>query len=320
MRFERWLYSAPLKWRSLFQRRDADRDLDDEIRYHLETEVEGLVSRGMGRDEAWRVVRRRFGGIDQATEQCRDARGLNTIDALAQDTRFAARMLRRHPGFTIVAVLTLALGIGANTAVFSLVDGILLARLPYPDSKRLVSVTGTYPNGAFAALRDESRTMDVAAYTEGKWLRLKAGGAPIRVSATRVSAELFAILDAKPALGRTLRPGEDEALRDRYAILSHELWATRFARDEQIVGRFIDLDGVRREVVAVMPATFRFPRPARSYGCRSGSILLIRAPIGRETSCPWLAACAPAPRWRRGMPRSVHSKPGSDTLPVADAR
>ena len=94
---------------------------------------------------------------------------------------------------------------------------------------------------------------------EGKWLRLKAGGVPIRVSATRVSAELFAILGAKPALGRTLRPGEDEALRDRYAILSHELWATRFARDEQIVGRFIDLDGVRREVVAVMPATFRFP-------------------------------------------------------------
>ena len=122
-------------------------------------------------------------------------------------------MLRRHPGFTIVAVLTLALGIGANTAVFSLVDGILLSRLPYPDSTRLVSVTGTYPNGAFAALRNESRTMDVAAYAEGKWLTLKAGGAPIRVSATRVSAELFAILGAKPALGRTAATGRRRGAR-----------------------------------------------------------------------------------------------------------
>ena len=168
-------------------------------------------------------------------------------------------MLRRHPGFTIVAVLTLALGIGANTAVFSLVDGILLSRLPYPDSTRLVSVTGTYPNGAFAALRNESRTMDVAAYAEGKWLTLKAGGAPIRVSASRVSAELFAILGARPALGRWLRTGEDVALRDRYAILSHELWATHFARDQRSSDASSTSTACAREVVAVMPATFRFP-------------------------------------------------------------
>ncbi len=127
MRLERWLHALPLKWRSLVRRQQVERDLDDEIRYHLETEVESLVSKGMDRAEAWRMVRRGFGGIDQSKERCRDARGLNAIDSLRQDLRYAARVLGRHPGYTVVAVLTLALGIGANSAVFSLIDGILLA-------------------------------------------------------------------------------------------------------------------------------------------------------------------------------------------------
>ena len=259
MRFEHWVYSLPLKWRSLVRRREVERDLDDEIRYHLEAQVEAHVSRGMDRDEAWRLVRRGFGGIEQSKERCRDARGVGAIETLMLDVRYAARVLRRHPSFTVVAVLTLALGIGANTAVFSLVDGILLSRLPYPAPAELVSVTGTYPNGGLAAMRDEVRTMDVAAYAEGKWLTLKGSGEPMRVAGTRVSAELFSILGVKPALGRWLRQGEDESPRDRFVILSHELWATRFARDENIVGRFVELDGVPRQVVAVMPASFHFP-------------------------------------------------------------
>ena len=259
MRFEHWLYSLPLKWRSLVRRSDVERDLDDEIQYHLETQVEAHVARGMDRDEAWRLVRRGFGGVDQAKERCRDARGVGAIETLVLDVRYAARVLRRHPGFTVVAVLTLALGIGANTAVFSLVDGILLSRLPYPAPAELVSITGTYPNGGLAAMRDEVRTMDVASYAEGKWFTLKGGGEPMRVAGTRISAELFSILGVRPALGRWLRQGDDEAPRDRFVILSHELWATRFARDERIVGRFVELDGVGREVVAVMPESFQFP-------------------------------------------------------------
>ena len=259
MRLERWLHALPLKWRSLVRRQQVERDLDDEIRYHLETEVESLVSKGMDRAEAWRMVRRGFGGIDQSKERCRDARGLNAIDSLRQDLRYAARVLGRHPGYTVVAVLTLALGIGANSAVFSLIDGILLARLPFPAPDRLVSITGTYPNGGLAAMRDEVQTMDVAAYAEGKWFTLKDGGDPMRVAGTRVSAELLPILGVKPARGRWLRQGEDVSPQDRYVILSHDLWATRFGSDPNIVGRFVELDGVRREIVAVMPQWFQFP-------------------------------------------------------------
>jgi predicted permease len=259
MGLERWLHALPLKWQSLVRRQQVERDLDDEIRYHLETEVESLVSKGMDRAEAWRMVRRGFGGIDQSKERCRDARGLNAIDSLRQDLRYAARVLGRHPGYTLVAVLTLALGIGANSAVFSLIDGILLARLPFPAPDRLISITGTYPNGGLAAMRDEVRTMDVAAYAEGKWFTLKDGGDPMRVAGARVSAELLPILGVKPARGRWLRPGEDVSPRDRYVILSHDLWATRFGSDPTIVGRFVELDGVRREIVAVMPQWFQFP-------------------------------------------------------------
>jgi predicted permease len=259
MRFEHWLYVLPLKWKSLARRGEVDRDLDDEIRYHLETQVEALVAKGMASDDAWRRVRREFGGIAQSKERCRDARGLDGLDALAQDSRYAVRMLWRYPGFTGVAVLTLALGIGVNAAAFSLVDGILLSRLPYAAPDALISVTGTYPNAGLAAMRDEVRTIDVAAYAEGKWFTLKGGAGPIRVAGARVSAELMPILGVEPALGRWLQPGDDVVPRDRHVILSDALWAARFGRDPGIVGRFVELDGVRREVVAVMPASFQFP-------------------------------------------------------------
>src|SRR5262245_5111514 len=181
------------------------------------------------------------------------------IEGFLQDLRYAARTLRRSPSFASVAVLTLALGIGANTAVFSLIDGILLSQLPYSAPDQLVSVTGTYPGGAFAAMRDEVKALDVAAYAEGHTFTMKAAGEPARITGARVSAELFSILGVKPALGRWLRPGEDVAPRDRTIILSHDLWAVMFGRDEAIVGRFVEVDGVPREVVAVMPPSFRFP-------------------------------------------------------------
>ena len=259
MRFEHWFYVVPLRWRSIVRRRAVDRELDDEIEYHLQQEIDALAARGLDHGEARRLVERRLGGLDLAKERCRDARGTAFLDALAQDLRFGARMLRRSPAFTVVALLTLALGIGANTAVYSLVDGILLSPLPYPDPSRLVSVTGTYPNGGFAEMRGTVRTLDPAAYAEGHWLTLTGDGEPQRFATTRVSAELMSVLGAKPALGRWLRPGEDAAGRDRSVILSDAIWQARFARDPRIVGRFIELDGVQREVVAVMPPSFRFP-------------------------------------------------------------
>jgi predicted permease len=257
--FERWLHMLPLRWRSLAGGRQFDRDLDDEIAYHLEQQVEGLVANGVDRDEAWRTVRRSFGGVERAKEECRDARGISTIDAVWQDVRYALRTLRRAPGFTAVATLTLALGIGATTAVYSLVDVVLLSHLPYAAPDQLVSITGPYPNGAFAAMRNELETMNVGAYADGHFFTLTGRGTPVRLAGARVSAELFSILGVAPAMGRWLHAGEDASPNDRFAILSHGAWRARFGSEPHILGTSIELDGQPHEIVAVMPASFEFP-------------------------------------------------------------
>jgi predicted permease len=178
-----------------------------------------------------------------------------------QDVRYALRMLRKNPGFTAIAVLTLALGIGANTAIFSVVSGLLLRPLPYPNPDQLVSVTGSYPRGAFVAMREQARTMDVGVYAEGYEFNLTGLGDPLRLTGASVSAELFSILGARPELGRTLRAGEDIAGQDSCVILSHALWQQKFAADPQIIGRWITLEGAGYQVIGVMPPDFRFPSP-----------------------------------------------------------
>jgi predicted permease len=183
------------------------------------------------------------------------------METFFQDVHYGLRMLRKSPGFTVVAVLTLALGIGANTAIFSLVDGILLVPLPYSRPEQLVSVTGTYPRGAFVAMREQVHTMDVAAYAEGHDFNLTGLGEPVRLAGTLVSAEMFSVLGAQPEVGRTFYPGEDTAGQDNYVVLSHTLWQQRFGSDPSIVGRAIAIEGASRQVVGVMPADFRFPSP-----------------------------------------------------------
>ena len=183
------------------------------------------------------------------------------MQTLWQDIRYSVRMLAKNPGFSAVAILTLALGIGANTSIFSLVDGILLEPLPYPLPKQLVSVTGSYPRGAFVAMRAQVHTLDVATYAEGHEFNLTGLGEPVRLAGTFVSAELFSVLGARPERGRTFYPGEDAAGQDHYVILSHALWQQRFAGDPAIVGRSIELEGISRQVVGVMPESFRFPSP-----------------------------------------------------------
>ncbi len=183
------------------------------------------------------------------------------MNGLLQDVRYALRQLRKSLGFTIVATLTLALGIGANTAIFSLVNGILLAPLPYSNPDRLVSVNGTYPRGAFVAMRQQVHTMDVAAYAEGHEFNLTGRDEPIRLTGTMVSAELFSVLGVRPELGRTFVPGEDAAGQDNYVILSHSLWQQRFGSDSSVIGRTVEIEGTSRQVLGVMPAGFRFPSP-----------------------------------------------------------
>ena len=254
-----WLRQSFHRLRSFFRRAQLDRDFDAEISSHLQLATEENLQRGLSPAEARRQALLRFGGPQQAKEHHRDAGSLPFLETLLQDLRFAFRMLRKSPGFTAVAVLTLALGIGANTAIFSLVNGILLVPLPYPTPEQLVSITGTYPKGGVAAMREQMHTMDVAAYYEGHEFNLTGQGEPLRLTGTVVSGEFFSVLGARPELGRTFIPGEDIPGQDNYAVLSHALWQQRFASDPAIIGRPIQLEGVSRQVIGVMPPDFRFP-------------------------------------------------------------
>jgi len=233
--------------------------MDTELRFHVEACAEDLVRQGVPREEAIRRARVEFGAIERAKEECREARGARIVEALLQDLRYGARMLLKNPGFTAVAVLTLALGIGANTAIFSLVNGILLRPLPFAAPQNLVSITGTYPKGAFVALREQMKSIEPAAYFEGHEFNLTGRGEPIRLSGVLVSADFFSVLGARPEFGRPFYPGEDKAGQDNYVMLSHTLWQQRFNSDLSIIGHSVELEGVSREVVGVMPADFHFP-------------------------------------------------------------
>jgi predicted permease len=239
--------------------RKRRQELDEELQSHLEMAARARVERGEDENEAARAARREFGNVGLVNEVTQDQWKQRWLEDFVEDARYGLRRMRKSPGFTAIAVLTLALGIGANTAIFSLVNGILLVSLPYPYPEQLVSVTGTYPKGAFVAMREQLRTMDVGAYAEGHELNLTGFGEPVRIASTSVSAELFSILGARPDLGRTFYPGEDVPGQGNFVILSHTLWEQRFGSDASILGRSIELGGENRQVVGVMPAEFRFP-------------------------------------------------------------
>jgi putative ABC transport system permease protein len=242
-------------------------NLEREIESHLQMAAQDRIDRGESPVLAAHSARREFGNVGLIENVTRDQWAWTWHEDLLQDLRHGARLLRRNPGFTFIAVLTLALGIGANTAIFSLVNGVLLRPLPYPHPEQLISVTGTYPNypsypkGAVVALRAQSRTMDLAGYVEGYQFNLTGLGDPIRLNGTLVSAELFSVLGADAAIGRTFHAGEDLVGQNSYVILSQSLWQRRFASDPNIIGHSINLEGVARQIVGVMPRDFGFPSP-----------------------------------------------------------
>jgi predicted permease len=244
-------------WRN--EQRQAQ--LEQEIKSHLQMAASDRVERGESPQHAQQAARREFGNVALVEQVTRDQWATLWLDEFLQDLRYAARMLRRNPSFPLIAVLTLALGIGANTAIFSLVNSILLRPLPYHQPEQLVQVTGTYPKGGIAAMRSQMQSMDVAAYMEGHEVNLTGRGAPVRLTATLVSAELFSVLGTPAELGRTLHSGEDLAAQNSYVILSHRIWQQRFAADPSVIGQWIKLEGLQRQIIGVMPPDFRFPSP-----------------------------------------------------------
>ena len=236
-------------------------ELNEELHSHLQMATNDRVDRGESAQNAQQAARREFGNVTLVEQATRDQWGTRRLEEFLQDLRYAARMLRKNPGYALIAVLTLALGIGANTAIFSLVNSILIRSLPYHEPDRLVQLTGTYPKGAFAALRSQVQSMDVAAYVEGYEFNLIGKGAPVRLTATLVSAELFSVLGAPAEMGRTFLAGEDLAAQNNYVLLSDRIWQQRFASDPSVIGQWVNLDGVQRQIIGVMPPDFRFPSP-----------------------------------------------------------
>jgi putative ABC transport system permease protein len=243
----------------LFRRRKQEAELDSELRFHVEQQTADNIAAGINPTEARRHALAQFGGLEYIKEETRAARGAQFLETFLQDLRFALRMLGKSPGFTAVAVLTLALGIGANTAIFSLVDGIILRPLPYANPQQLVSITDSYPEGALITMRASLKAMEVAGYTDWTQVNLTGRGEPVRLHGSEVSAELFSVLGAKAEMGRVFQSGEDQPGRDNVVILSHALWQSDFGSDPSIVGHSVTLEGIDRRIVGVMPPDFRFP-------------------------------------------------------------
>jgi len=259
--------------RAVFRRSAVERDLDDELRFHLEKEAEKLRREGADDAAAAGGARLALGGVEVTKEADRDARGVAALELLVRDTRYALRAVRRNPGFALVAVLTLALGIGANTAIFSVVDAVLLRPLPYRDADRLVTVASSVSDGpgagagpamalAYPDYRDVAKLTDavagIAAYASDR-SNFTNTDQPRELQVTRTTADLFTVLGVSPVVGRAFGAGE---MRDPLAVISHALWVSSFGGDGSVLGRPISLDGKSFTIVGVMPAGFAFPDAA----------------------------------------------------------
>ena len=249
---------------ALFRRGALDAELDAELRAHIDMAIERHRSAGMTEEQARREALRAFGGIERSKEAYRDQRGLPWVETALKDLRFGLRSFLRAPVFTAVAVLTLALGIGATTAIFSAVDPILFAPLPYPHPGRIAAIVelgrdGSRGNGTFALFRrfaERSRSLETIAVSRPWTPTITGGDSARRLEGQRVSADYFRVLGSPPAFGRNFTAADDRFHGPNVVILSHRLWRDRFAGDRGVLGRTVRLDDDPYTVIGVLPATF----------------------------------------------------------------
>ncbi|MDF1502728.1 ABC transporter permease, partial [Roseisolibacter sp. H3M3-2] len=261
-----WYHEVGAAARALVRRREDERDLDEEVRFHLDMEARSLERSGLSADEARRQARRAFGGVDRYKEEVRDERGTRPVEDLAQDARFAWRALRRRPALTAIATLTLALGIGATTALFGVVKSVLLTPLPWRDPQSIAVVWSAWKGFEQTWLSYDEwegyragvpAFADVAIFTDGA--ATLGDGEPERVRAGNVGENLFRVLGVSPQLGRGFTAEEDRPNGPRVVVLGHDLWQRRYGADPGVVGRRILVGGQPTTVVGVMPAGFRLP-------------------------------------------------------------
>ncbi|HEY6290775.1 MAG TPA: ABC transporter permease [Terriglobia bacterium] len=262
-----------MRWyRRFFRRRRAETQLDAELCFHLDQQIADYVAAGMTPEEARRRARLEFGGLDQVKEECRDVGAARFVESLAQDMRQGLRMLRKNPGFTVVAVLTLALGIGANTAIFSVIDAALLRPLPYDRAEQLVNISTLHLNGNgmvispdFKAWQEQSGIFEsVGAFTLGfnsysRGANLTGVGEPARVEAINITPGFFRVLGVQPILGRSFSEAEGQPGHNQVALLSSAVWRREFGGDRSVLNKTIHLDGMPFTVVGIMPAGLLYP-------------------------------------------------------------
>ena len=278
-----WIDTLRRRVRHLFRREEFESDLSDEIQFHLDMQAKEYVRQGMPPNEAQREAKKAFGGVARVQEEVRSLRVIGWIESLVQDVRYGLGMLVRNPGFTLAAVLTLALGIGANTTVFGVLHAVLLRSLPYRDAERIVMLWQANP--ALGIEQDQVAPVDLHGWQQQSRSFERFGFLANDSPGTRnfllerddgvqrfrgrfASAGLFEVLDVAPLLGRTIHEDEYPLTGDRVAVLSHGFWQRAFGGDPQVLGRTLSVDGLRQQsctVVGVMPSEFRFPEDCDAW-------------------------------------------------------
>src|SRR2546427_638370 len=248
-------------------KRPLDRQLDAELQFHLDMQTEENLQKGMSPNHARAEARRTFGGVEQIKESYRDQRGFRSLDSVIMDIRFGLRMLLRSPGFTAVAVLTMALGIGANTAVFSVVNAVIMRPLRFPDPQRLMVILSTAlgtkesfqsAQGVFVDWRERSTSFETLAGARLTVMIWSAMGQPRSVSIAATSLDFFSLIGVQPVLGRTFTKDEDQPGRGEVALLDAGFWRREMGGDANVLGRKIILDDKLYSIIGVVPPGVRF--------------------------------------------------------------
>lgn len=271
-----FLNRAAAFFRNLFRRKTVEQELSDELAQAFDLLVETKIHEGASTSEARRLAAIELGGVEQLKEQIRESKASYNLEALFQDVRFGMRMLLKTPGFTVIAVVTLGLSIGANTAIFSLVNGVLLRPLPFPDAERIIYIEGKNPaagisqsNISYLDFTDWSQQADLFASTAAYWTgsgQFGADGAePERVPRAGVTTGFFSVLGVQPLIGRAFRPEEEHPYPQSVAIISRGLWKRRFGSDPNIIGKQVQISGSLLTIVGVMPPGFEYPEQTQIW-------------------------------------------------------
>jgi hypothetical protein len=270
---QRWLYIIPLRLRSIFRRLRVENELDEELRFHLDMNIEGNIAKGMRPEEARRSALLSIGGLDQKKEECRDARGLRWLGNIRGDLEFLFRSLRRSPGYAISVIVTLALGIGAVTAIFSAIDQTVL-RKPFPDFERFVVFGSNRSPGQFTNIAypvqilpcmERGKAFETFALRAHGRGALNTGTETFGAEYASVSQDFFSAFKGKAELGQLFRPEEFTIDSSSVMVLTHKFWIDYFGADPSIIGRYVVMDNRTYQIMGILSREFSPPLPPYGF-------------------------------------------------------